>query len=258
MNKLILIAVLATSAGSSFSAPLWSNGPYLTGSGDGYAGANTSTWTVFDTSSGPVASNIGCNNSYYRVIEDFEIASGQQWKLDQFVSYAFRSTSSSAVPPPSTFNSAYVAIYTSDPIAGSAPVFGDFVTNRYQSSGWTGAYRVSSSNLTDYFRPIMEVRADLSFVPTLGSGKYWIEYGLKTTSATSAVYAVGVSPVLNGNAYQRQVSNNQLFAWAPVETAFELHGSAVPEPSSIFAVAGGFSVLITRRARQMRSRKLIR
>lgn len=249
MKTFSVFFALACLSAASSAAVLFDNGPFVTGSGDGFSGANTSSWTVFNTNAGPVASNIGCNLSSFRVVESFVVPTGASWRLDKFTSFAFRTTTSATFPPVSSFSDVRVAVYAHDPITGTAtPEYGDFATNRYVGSAWTGAYRVSPSLLTDKTRPIMAVDADLSFVPTLGPGQYWVEFGLQTTSATSPVYAVGVSPVpTTGNAFQRQISNNVTYAWAPVTTAFTLSGSAVPEPTTLIGLLAG--VLLLRRRR---------
>ncbi len=250
MKQLFFACGLAASV-LGHSAPLWSNGPYITKPGAGFNGADASEWTVFNTPSGPIASNIGVNHGFFRVIEDFEISGNQPWKLQEFASFAFRSTTNTTFPPVSTFASVHVAIFTSDPVTGSpTPIWGDFVTNRYSGSGWTGAYRVSPSDLTNRTRGIMEVRADLASAPILNPGKYWIEYGLQSTSTSSPVFAVGVSPVGSGNAFQRDIRAGVTYPWAPVETAFELRGTVVPDPASFLVLAGGLGVFLAQRRRR--------
>jgi len=246
--KLLIGGALATFATAAMANSLYNNGPFVTGTGNGFSGANTSAWTVFNTPQGPIASNIGCNHGFFRVMEPFSVPMGQQWQLQEFASYAFRTTTSSVFPPVSSFVSMHIAIYNADPRTGALPIAGNFTTNRYTGSNWTGTYRVSPTLLTDRTRPIMEVRGDLAWAPTLSSGQYWVEFGLQSTSASSAVFAVGVSPVpANGMARQRQVSNNQIFEWSPVTTAFEIRGTVVPEPMSLSALALGALGVMRRR-----------
>lgn len=247
--KLLICGALLNGVTVALAASLYNNGPFVTGAGNGFNGANSSAWTVFNTPQGPIASNIGCNHGFFRVIEGFTVPSGQQWQLQEFASYAFRTTTSTTFPPVSSFVSMHLAIYNADPRTGALPIAGNFSTNRYTGSNWTGAYRVSPTLLTDRTRPIMEVRGDMSWAPTLNSGQYWVEFGLQSTSASSAVFAVGVSPVpANGTAGQRQLSNNQIFEWSPVTTAFEIRGTAVPEPGTLLAITGG--LLAFRRGRR--------
>lgn len=255
MMNLRASLLLATFSVSTFGwgTTLWNNGPFVTGVGNGFGGANTSEWTVFQTPQGPIASNIGCNHSGFRVIEDFTVPTGQQWKLNSFAFYGFRSTTSTVSPPPNTFTSVRVAIHTVNPSgAGAVPAFGDFTTERFQSASWTGTFRIPGSDPTNRQRPIMEILADAAFVPVLSGGTYWVEYGLQSTSASSAVFAVGVSPVPNdGNALQRSVATGQTFEWAPVTTSFQIRGEAVPEPATLLGLAAGLSLV----ARRLKSRR---
>lgn len=252
MNRATLLGLLASACASVNATVLFDNGPFVTGVGNGYSGANTSAWTVFNTSSGPVASNIGCNANNFRVIEDFTVPAGEQWTITRFTSFAFRSTTGQQDPPISNFSQVKVAVYTTDPrLGGSIPTYGNLTDNRYESSSWTGAYRIAASAPTDRTRAIMAVNATTQgWLPTLSTGRYWIEFGLLTTSASSPVYAVGVSPVPgDGDALQRAIAGNQPYEWAPVTTAFKLEGTSVPEPSGFLSLAVFGGAMLARRKR---------
>ena len=67
-------------------------------------------------------------------------------------------TGSSTTP---SFTGAYLAIYDGNPADGASILWGDMVTNRFESAVFTGCYRVMHGS-TDTQRPIMKIVADVS------------------------------------------------------------------------------------------------
>jgi|GEM_PF-7092064 len=87
-------------------------------------------------------------------------------------------TGSSTTP---SFTGAYLAIYDGNPADGASIIWGDMVTNRFESSVFTGCYRVSHGS-TDTQRPIMKIVADVSTESgpglELAAGTYWLAFSL--------------------------------------------------------------------------------
>ena len=87
-------------------------------------------------------------------------------------------TGSSTTP---SFTGAYLAIYDGNPADGASIIWGDMVTNRFESSVFTGCYRVSHGS-TDTQRPIMKIVADVSTESSpgleLAAGTYWLAFSL--------------------------------------------------------------------------------
>jgi hypothetical protein len=167
----IAVAGLGIPAARAQLGPvLFDNGPFVTGPGAGFGGADVSV-----TESGTVIS-LGFNEnnaSPLRVADNFSLTGGGTHRLGTLDFFGVQ-RHSAPFTTDVQFGALYVAIYNDNPIFGAAPIAGDFTTNRLQSSTWTGAYRVSSSNLLAQDRPIMRLRADLSWAPALTDGTYWL------------------------------------------------------------------------------------
>ena len=87
-------------------------------------------------------------------------------------------TGSSTTP---SFTGAYLAIYDGNPADGASIIWGDMVTNRFESSVFTGCIRVMHGS-TDTQRPIMKIVADGSTESgpglELAAGTYWLAFSL--------------------------------------------------------------------------------
>ena len=87
-------------------------------------------------------------------------------------------TGSSTTP---SFTGAYLAIYDGNPADGASILWGDMVTNRFESAVFTGCYRVMHGS-TDTQRPIMKIVADVSTESSpgleLAAGTYWLAFSL--------------------------------------------------------------------------------
>jgi len=151
---------------------LWDNGPMVTHPSGGYNGNPAS---ALQTALG--MNTYGFGNQYYyqyRMADDFEITEPAGCQVDQVTFYAYQ-TGTYGYPPVSTMTGLYYQIWDGSPDdPGSSVVFGDLVTNRMTSTGWSGIYRVLDTALTDSSRPIM---ADVASAGVhLPPGTYWLEW----------------------------------------------------------------------------------
>jgi len=164
-------ALLACSSALAQPGPvLYDNGPFITATGAGFGGADISL-----TESGTVVS-LGFNenaSSPLRVADNFTLSGGGTHRLATLDFYGVQSQSSNFTTDVH-FGALYISLYSDNPIFGASPIAGDSSTNHLQSSTWTGAYRVSSSNLLSQARPIIRLRADMSWAPALPDGAYWL------------------------------------------------------------------------------------
>ena len=106
------------------------------------------------------------------------------WSFDTVILYGFQDGSTTTSP----FTAAYLQIYAGGaPNAGGTLVWGDTITNRLVSTGFTGIYRVdtfsSSGGIDGTLWPIMYLKLHLSPVPNLTTGTYWLRWTTKAGGA---------------------------------------------------------------------------
>lgn len=225
---------------SAFAQPgtlLYDNGPFITGDGtevciEAPAGTTTSS---------PASGTTGGQQSYWvqaRAIDDFTVPAGEAWTLDVLRWRAYQL----GTEYDAEISTAYVRVWATNPQNGGQPLWGDFETNRYLNSVFAGVYRTGSTNLTDCLRAIKDVDIDLSGLPPLPPGQYWVEVGLDSElpgglysppteprlasdNGLKADFSGAVVPVLDAGSNE------------PLEFPFELYGEtgAVPTAACILA-----------------------
>ena len=245
LAALALLGLVAFPQAAWAQVTLFDNGTLVTGIGDGFGGANTST--IF---AGHDFFGVTVNNSIARLAEDFTV-SGGSWDLTELHWYAYQTGSTTT----STFTSAFVTIFDGVPgVPGTNVVAGDFSTNRLTSSAFSNIYRVfDSGSLTNTQRPVMDLTVDMSWVPDLVPGTYWLGVG-----ATGSLGSGPFSPlraVTYGASNLMQLDGGT-GTWATVdvsssagtqatEASFQLAGNIVgaPEPGTLaLGIAGGLAI----------------
>ena len=170
-------AALAIVAAAAHAEPLlFDNGTFVTGVGTGPGGTDISQ---ADPSPGVITIGFNANaappTGPLRVGDDFIIsgapAGGGGVRLNHMHFYGVQSNS---ITTNVQFGAIYVAIYNASPAAGGTIIAGDFTTNRLRSSTWTNAYRLSSSGSPSTSRPITRLDVDMSWVPALQDGTYFM------------------------------------------------------------------------------------
>lgn len=252
--KNVTVAVVLALAGAA-NAAVFSNGPFTTGVGNGFGGANTS------------AIETGYNNFGYghgtgnlAVADDFTVTDAGGWDLSSLTVYAYQTQTNGNSNQISTITSIQVGIFSSNPNGTmNAPNFGDHTTNQTITTNvFSGTYRVQSTTLTNSARAIMAVTADMAGMPNLGPGTYWIAWSL-SGSVASGPWAVPVTPArATDNAQQRNVSavptvwgtidGGSAAGIQPQDMAFDLGYEVVPAPGA-FALVGLGGLMAMRRRR---------
>ncbi len=245
MRNLLVVALAASLAAAASADVLLTNGPWITGIGNGFGGADTSAIETGYTSYGFNINHALVPNAFM-IADDFTVPAGEVWDLSFAQWYAYQTGSSTT----STITSAKVVIWSGNPMSGGTPIAGDETTERLLTTYWSGVYRVSTNPL-DTNRPVMENLIDLSFVPDLGPGTYWIAVGLNG-SLTSGPWSNPVVPARpTDNAIQRSSGtwavidgNGTLAGVPPQDMPFILNGTIIPEPATL---ALGLLALLVRR-----------
>ncbi|MEO6711369.1 MAG: hypothetical protein ABI054_05680, partial [Planctomycetota bacterium] len=210
-----------TAGGGSYSALLRDNGPFQTGTADGFGGADTSAIEPSFNTYGYGAQQTVPN----RVADDFTVPANKTWTLSDVVFFNYQTGSGTT----STFTGATVQIWNGAPNAGGTVVAGDQVTNHLSTSTFTNIYRVTPTTLTNNQRPIFANKIDLSFVPPLTAGTYWVDVAFSGTLA-SGPWAVPTDPHgTSDNALQSQagvwIAIVDATAALPQDMAYNLNGT---------------------------------
>ncbi|MCC6406419.1 MAG: hypothetical protein IT453_04575 [Planctomycetes bacterium] len=209
-------ASTSTATNSFFAAPtdapfVFTNGPYITGTGNGAGGANTSEieagWNTF---------GYGCQGTATvnnRVADDFVVPAGEAWTLSKLHWLGYQT----GAPTSGTITSIQVNIWNTMPVTGGLPIWSS-AANVLLSKTWTGVYRVTATTLTDSTRAILDVQADLTGSPVLTPGTYWVDIQLKGSLASGPWAPPTVPRLATDNGRQFQAATG----WAPTSDTLML------------------------------------
>jgi len=186
--------------------PLFSNGTFVTAAtGGGPAGTSpVSALTAPDTTFGAA-----CAGATFRLADDFTVPAGQNWNVTGVTVFGYLTQAAPGGSTVSPMTGSTLRIWNGPPNVGtSTVVFGDTTTNRMTTTSFAGAWRVTSTTLTNLQRPISAaVMGNLNV--NLGPGTYWIDYGVAGGTFCPPNTTVSAA----NNALQFTVS---AATWAPV------------------------------------------
>jgi hypothetical protein len=106
----------------------------------------------------------------YKLADEFTVPFATTWTFDTVVLYGFQYGGTNTSP----FTGAYLQIYQGVPGAGGTVIWGDTSTNILSTTGFTGIYRVDTTDLASTSLPIMYLKLHLSPAPSLSAGTYWL------------------------------------------------------------------------------------
>lgn len=186
------------------SMVLFDAGSVVNSPGTGAGGADEGIEYDVSTSSGSLGygHQISAGN---RVADDFTVPAGG-WTISEIVFYGYQS----GAPNTGTINDINFRVWDGEPGApGSTVVYGDDTTNRFVSTAWTGAYRVTESSFCPTgvcsARAIMANTVDATGL-SLSEGTYWLDWQSGGDAGFSGPWAPPVAQTSvacpTGNAFQ--------------------------------------------------------
>lgn len=172
--SLSLLCVYPTSKQALAQSLLHDNGSFTTG--DAINVCPDATPPVNTSSPNGANSTLGTQSFWVlnRQIDDFTVPAGQSWTLNflRWRAYQTGTLFDATIPE------AYVRLWSENPTLGGTPLIGDFTTNRFINSFFSGVFRTAANDLTNCDRGVKNADIDLSDFPILPPGTYWIEVGL--------------------------------------------------------------------------------
>jgi len=112
----------------------------------------------------------------YHQADDFIVPPGETWTLSDGLTWLYMTNATQQ----QKLTAVFIQIWEGTPGEGGVVVAGDMTTNRLLSVGvdqFAGTYRTTELDPLNVLRIFKTVSYDLSFVPALDEGTYWIEFG---------------------------------------------------------------------------------
>lgn len=257
MRKRIL-SILAAAAAfgltqTASAVVIWDNGPLSTGSvtRSGVAAPVGSLWSelaVGNTSAGASVHNTGTTG--FRLADDFTLSAAGT--LNTLTAFAYVTGSA----PTALFTNGNIQIWNGRPgDVGSSVVFGDTTTNRISGSAATNMFRTFGStaapggtaSVPGTTRTIKTAVFNLGGL-SLPAGTYWADYQITPLTVGGTIfhptttYPNETRNLLTDNARQLVLTglwtdlldtgNPAALADVPLDLAFQVDGTLVPEPTT--------------------------
>lgn len=148
----------------------------------------------------------------FRLADDFEIPPGTPQYLDSLDWPVFQA----GAAPGSSIQQAFVRVWRGGPPgSGGTLLGGDLSTNRlFDEDDDTGVYRVAPGDRLNTDRRIRMLSLDMTWVPALNPGRYWVEVGLVGDPALATpMTPPSPYPAVGSNALVYSVATGQ---WSPL------------------------------------------
>ncbi|MCC7293675.1 MAG: hypothetical protein IT449_16580 [Phycisphaerales bacterium] len=177
--------------------------------------------------------------------DDFVVPTGETWTLNTGSTWLYQTNASTSEP----ITDLFIQIWNGVPGAGGVVIAGDMTTDRLLLSAFSGTYRTTDADRLNTARAIKHVTFDLSFVPPLTEGSYWIEFASNGNTSFSGPWQPVRTPTRVGvdNGRFLTVSTN---TWADSVDAssghlqdrpFVLYGEGQADPCADNACVGSFA-----------------
>jgi hypothetical protein len=222
---------------------LFDNGPYITGFGNGFGGADTSALQP----GGYITYGYSASTPAFHVADDFTVpADVAGWNIAQFKVLAYQTNAPAGT---NTFTALHYRVWKGNPNSGGTVKIDCTGANSIPlddtNVAFSNVYRVNGSNLTDKTKAIKQVTGSICAAGQLRltPGTYWLEWSLDGSGAYSGPWAnptVPWDPSDNGQHYDVGAGT-----WAPLkdfnsstgegtgniqDVPFQVSGRVIPLP----------------------------
>jgi hypothetical protein len=203
------------------SVLLFENGPWITQTGVGFGGADVS-----EIQAGLNTYGLNVSQGTARLADDFTVPASNNWNLTDMKWRSYMTNGG----PGTNYTAATVQIWNGPPPGGTV-VAGDQTTNRYMSHAFSNVYRVNTGQVAQTARAVIDVKVDMSWVPSLGPGTYFVDIAVSGSGGGSGPWTNMTVP------WDGSDNGLQFFggSWnltnsgpsgAPVDFPYELEGSS--------------------------------
>lgn len=229
LYALVLMQIVFAPAGGTSSvvaqttdAPtvvIYDNGPFQTGATtkSGVAAPAGAQWSEVqnfagDTANSNTSAGSSCNESGFRIADNFVIPVGETWTINSVLTFAYL-TGGGATSP---FTAGTLRIWNGRPgDAGSTVIFGDLTTNRLGTSTDTNTFRVFNTvapppgAAPGTTRRVWQNALTVAPALVLTTGSYWVDWAT-TVNATPAtahfcpsttIVDTRYTPLMNGRQF---------------------------------------------------------
>jgi len=157
------------------SVLLFENGPWITQTGVGFGGAYVS-----EVEAGLNLFGLNVTQGTARLADDFTVPASTNWNLTDMNWRSYMTNGG----PSTNYTGAMVQIWNGPPPGGTV-VAGDLTTNRYMSHAFSNVYRITAGSFGDTARAVIDVKVDMSWIPSLGPGTYFVDIAVSGSGGVS-------------------------------------------------------------------------
>jgi hypothetical protein len=208
------IVVPPSGGNTNASVQLFNNGTWITQTGVGVGGADVS-----EIESGLNTYGLNVTQNVARLADDFTVPAATNWNLTDMKWRSYMTNGGTGT----NYTGATVQIWNGPPPGGTV-VAGDLTTNRYMSHAFSNVYRTTAGNFGDTARAVIDVKVNMSWVPPLGPGTYFVDIAVTGSGGASGPWTNVTVP------WDAQDNGHQFFGGAWNITTFGQVGSPCDFP----------------------------
>ena len=214
------IVVPPTGGNQNSSVQLHNNGTWITQTGVGFGGADIS-----EIEPGLNLYGVNVTQGVARLADDFTVPAATNWNLTDMNWRSYMTNGG----PTTNYTAATVQLWNGAPPGGTV-VAGDLTTNRYMSHAFSNVYRVNTGQVAQTARAVIDIKVNMSWVPSLSPGNYFIDIALTGSGGASGPWTNVTVPwdgTDNGLQFFGGIWNVTTGgqAGSPIDYPYELEGS---------------------------------